>query len=381
MINSGNKCRLCGCALFDKPVLELSGMPSAAQYFPLENEFATDKGIQLNIYQCSRCGLIQLRIEPVSYYREVITAASFSEKTRATRFGQIRKVVEEYGLDGKKVLDIGTGKGDMLDVLKEAGLVPYGLEASADSVAAGLSAGRNMIKGYLGAMCSVPGGPFDMFICLNYLEHLPDPDDIIKKMYNNTVCGAVGYVTVPNVEYLLKSKCHYEFVADHLSYFAKRTLTYAFERNGFDVIECGTINEDNDIAVTVRKKKPVDIAGDYVEVGRLIRNLRDIVAGYKEKNKKVAVWGAGHRTLALLALSGLDTIEYVIDSAKFKQGRFTPILHRKIVSPETLRSEKVDLVIVMVPGLYPGEVLKTLHGMNTGVDIAVLKGNNIEFIK
>ncbi|HNX91851.1 MAG TPA: hypothetical protein PKG81_08390 [Candidatus Omnitrophota bacterium] len=49
MINSGNKCRLCGCALFDKPVLELSGMPSAAQYFPLENEFATDKGIQLNI--------------------------------------------------------------------------------------------------------------------------------------------------------------------------------------------------------------------------------------------------------------------------------------------------------------------------------------------
>ncbi|HNX91852.1 MAG TPA: methionine biosynthesis protein MetW, partial [Candidatus Omnitrophota bacterium] len=86
----------------------------------------------------------------------MITAASFSEKTRATRFGQIRKVVEEYGLDGKKVLDIGTGKGDMLDVLKEAGLVPYGLEASADSVAAGLSAGRNMIKGYLGAMCSVP---------------------------------------------------------------------------------------------------------------------------------------------------------------------------------------------------------------------------------
>jgi hypothetical protein len=109
--------------------------------------------------------------------------------------------------------------------------------------------------------------------------------------------------------------------------------------------------------------------------------LQQIVADYKSQNKKVAVWGAGHRTLALLALSKLKDIEYVIDSAKFKQGRFTPILHLNIVSPEYLREKKVDLVIVMVPGLYPDEVLKTIIEMNVGIDIAVLRANRIGFIK
>ena len=63
-------------------------------------------------------------------------------------------------------------------------------------------------------------------------------------------------MTVPNLDYLLRTKCFYEFVADHLSYFTKKTLTYAFERNDFDILKCYTINEDNDIVVVVKKKEP-----------------------------------------------------------------------------------------------------------------------------
>jgi hypothetical protein len=204
---------------------------------------------------------------------------------------------------------------------------------------------------------------------------LPEPSCIIKSIYDNTTANAVGFVTVPNLDYLLETRCFYEFVADHLSYFTKKTLTYAFERNGFEVLECHTINENNDIAVAVKKREALDISGHFSEVEELIKNLQQIVADYKSQNKKVAVWGAGHRTLALLALSKLKDIEYVIDSAKFKQGRFTPILHLNIVSPEHLKEKKVDLVIVMVPGLSPGEVLKTLTQMDVSVKVAVLRGN------
>ena len=108
--------------------------------------------------------------------------------------------------------------------------------------------------------------------------------------------------------------------------------------------------------------------------------MQEIVNNYKSDSKKVAVWGAGHRTLALLALSKLNNIEYVVDSAKFKQGRFTPVLHSKIVPPEQLLQESVDLVIVMVPGLYPDEVLKTIKKMKVGASVAVLRNNKIEFI-
>ena len=377
---NSNNCRLCGSELFPSPLLQLEGMPRAAQYFPEKDEFEQDKGIALNVYQCSACGLVQLNIEPVGYFREVITAASFSDKTRLSRLNQMKEFVNKCGLYGKKVLEIGSGKGDMLDVLEEAGLKAVGLEASAKSVEIGKSAGRKMIHGYIGDLNKINGYPFDAFVSFNYLEHLPEPGNIIRSIYANTTPNAVGLITVPNLDYLLETRCVYEFVADHLSYFTKKTLTYAFERNCFEVLECYTINENNDIALVVKKREALDISGHFSEVEELIKNLQQIVADYKSQNKKVAVWGAGHRTLALLGLSKLKNIEYVIDSAKFKQGRFTPILHLNIVPPEHLKEKKVDLVIVMVPGLYPSEVLKTLTQMNVGVDIAVLRGNKIELI-
>ena len=373
-------CRLCHCELFPEPIMQLNGMPKAAQYYPTKEEFVEDKGINLEIFQCSACGLVQLNIGPVEYYKEVITAASFSEKTRLSRLQQMQGFVEKFELHGKKVIEVGSGKGNMLEILEEAGLKSFGIEASSESVAIGQSAGRNMINGFLEDIDIISDGPFDAFVSLNYLEHLPGPGEIIQSIYRNTTSNAVGYVTVPNLDYLLKAKCFYEFVADHLSYFTQSTLRYTFEKNGFDVLECCTINEDNDIAAIVKKKEILDISEQFSEVKELIRNLQQVVADYKSQNKKVAVWGAGHRTLALLALSKLDNIQYVVDSAKFKQGRFTPVLHLNIVSPEHLKEEHVDLVIVMVPGLYPGEVLKTLKQMNVGVDIAILRGNQIDFM-
>ena len=123
-------CRLCNSKLFSEPLLRLKGMPKAAQYFPKENEFKKDKGIVLKIYQCSLCGLVQLPAKPVDYFKEVITASSLSEKTRLSRLNIIKKIVDKFGLKGKKVLDIGTGKGEMLDILKEAGFKTTGIEAS-----------------------------------------------------------------------------------------------------------------------------------------------------------------------------------------------------------------------------------------------------------
>lgn len=374
-----NSCHLCNHELFVNPIIQLKGVPKAAQYYPKKNEFAKDTGITLAIKQCSFCGLVQHRMQPVDYYKEVITAATLSEKSRLSRLNQMKAFAEKFRLKGKKVLDIGAGKGEMIDVLNEAGLKAVGIEAGEESVKAGRDAGRNMIHGYIGDLKKIEGGPYGVFISLNYLEHLPKPAAIIKNIYNNTTADAVGFITVPNLDYLLKNKLFYEFVADHISYFTAKTLAYAFEINGFDVLGCQTINEGNDIAAFVRKKSALNLSPQYVEVEALIKNFQEIMIDYKAQGKRIAVWGAGHRTLTLLALSKANDIAYIIDSAKFKQGKFAPILHIKIVSPDYLRKDKVGLVIVMVPGLYPGEVLKTLEQMDVRAKVAVLRENKIEF--
>jgi SAM-dependent methyltransferase len=375
-----DNCHLCNSELFPEPILQLEGIPKAAQYYPEKNEFAEDRGITLTIQQCSGCGLVQHTMGPVEYFREVITVASLSEKSKLSRLSQMKDFADRFGLQGKKVLDIGSGKGEMLDILEETGMIAIGIEASSKSVEIGKSLGRKIVQGYIGEIDIIEGSPFRAFVLLNYLEHLPKPGRIIRNIYRNTSTDAVGFITVPNLDYLLGTRCFYEFVPDHISYFTEKTLIYAFEMNGFEVLECRTINEENDIVAIVQKRKALDLSKECQYLDFLIQDLKDLIAGYKSENKKVAVWGAGHRTLTLLALAKADGIEYVIDSAKFKQGKFTPITHLNIVPPEHLKKQKVDLVIVMVPGLYPSEVLKTLTEMDIGVEVAVLRDNEIEFI-
>ena len=59
---------------------------------------------------------------------------------------------------------------------------------------------------------------------------------------------------------------------------------------------------------------------------------------------------------------------------------YSPVINTKIVSPEALIEDKIDLLIIMVPGIYPDEVIKSVKQMNINVKIAKLKDNTIEFI-
>ena len=288
-------CRLCHSELFPESLLQLKGMPKAAQYYPRKDEFAHDRGIALNICQCTSCGLVQLNAKPVDYFKEVITVATLSEKASLSRLNQMKELVNKFSLQGKKVLEVGSGKGEMLDVLAKAGLQATGLEASLESVTIAHSAGRKMVHGYIGDPPEVSGSPFDAFISLNYLEHLPDPGTVIRNIYKNCRIDAVGFVTVPNLDYLLKTKCFYEFVADHLSYFTKKTLTHAFEGNGFDVLDMG-VNVKADAFLAKAKEWSPNIIGMSSLLTTTMPAMKEVIETFAKaglrNNYKFIIGGA-----------------------------------------------------------------------------------------
>ncbi|OEJ69569.1 methyltransferase domain-containing protein [Magnetovibrio blakemorei] len=349
--------------------------PKAAQFYPREDEFAQDTGIVLDVFQCPSCGLVQLKIEPVAYFKEVITAAVLSPHAKQMRLKEMNAFVDRFGLRGKKALEIGSARGDMLDVMAEAGLDAMGLEYAPKSIEYAKGLGRNIHLGYIDDF--QPQTKADVFFSYNYLEHQPDVKKFIQSVFRVTTPDAMGYITVPNLEYLLVSKCLYEFVADHLVYFTQKTLTLAFEMNGFDVLICQTINNDNDIEIIVQKRPHLNLSSYVDEVDELSVRLNELVDQYVAAGKKIAVWGAGHRTLALLAISRIDKIEFIVDSADFKQGKYSPVMFNKIVSPKDLETSDVDAIIIMVPGLYPEEVLKTVRKFDHKLEAYILKGNDI----
>ena len=72
-----------------------------------------------------------------------------------------------------------------------------------------------------------------------------------------------------------------------------------------------------------------------------------------------------------------DRIKYVVDSAPFKQGKYTPATHIPIVSPEMLNVDPVDAVIVMAAS-YSNEVVQTLRkNFNKNLNVVVLKEHDL----
>lgn len=353
------KCRVCGNSFFDRPLLCYEDMPKAAQFLPDRKSFRSDKGVALKICQCSGCGLVQLDSKPVPYYKEVIRAAGFSQEMKRFRKKQFAGLVKKYSLKNKKIIEIGCGLGEYLSIMRQARADTYGLESSAESVRQCVKHGLKVEKGFMESSVRLKEAPFDAFFMLSFLEHLPEPNSALRGIYNNLKDDAIGLVEVPNFDMILKKNLFSEFIADHLLYFTEETLSLTLSLNGFEVIEAKQIWHDYIISAIVRKRKKMDLG---VFRKQRIR-LKDDIIGYLRRfpAKQVAIWGAGHQALTLISLLNLGgKIKYVVDSAPFKQGKYTPATHLPIVSPEALIKEPVDAVIVMAAS-YSDEVAAILR--------------------
>ncbi|MDD5285986.1 MAG: class I SAM-dependent methyltransferase [Desulfuromonadaceae bacterium] len=355
-----SNCRVCGNVFFAEPLLRFKNMPKAAQHMPDEASLANDKGVDLEVCQCSGCGLVQLSNKPVPYYREVIRAAAFSEEMKAFRIEQFTDFVNKYSLRGNKVLEIGCGKGEYLSLMQQCGADSYGIEYAEESVTYCIRSGLKVTQGFIEKDGSIlPDAPFAAFFILNFLEHLPDLNSILRGIYDNLSVNAVGLVEVPNFDMILKNKLFSEFIGDHLFYFTRETLESILNRNGFEVLECKVVWHDYIISAVVKKRSPLDLSSFAGLQLQFKEELQGFISQFGEK--RVAVWGAGHQALAILALTDLaEKVRYVVDSAPFKQGKLTPATHIPIFSPDVLNSDPVDAVIIMAAS-YSEEVANILR--------------------
>lgn len=375
-----NTCRVCGREFFGEPLLRYANMPKAAQNLPDAAALAREMGVDLAVCQCTGCGLVQLSNEPVPYYREVIRAAAVSEVIRDSKTRQFADFLRKYSLEGRKILEIGCGRGEFLSLLLPLDVKAYGMEYSESAVAECRKNGLDVSRGYPDrGTGTLSNGPFDAFLLLMFLEHMPEPSVALRVIYDNLVENAVGLVEVPNFDLVLRNKLFSEFIGDHLLYFTKETLQTTLQLNGFDVIEYDEVRDDYVISVVVKKRSRLDISHfhDY-----LVKIKSDIDAYLNRfAPKRVAVWGAGHQALAIIALTGIaGRIRYVVDSAPFKQGKYTPATHLPIVAPEALHSDPVDAAIVMAAS-YSDEVAGIIRQrFDLNMSVAILRDFGLETV-
>ena len=104
---------------------------------------------------------------------------------------RVNFIEERSSVEGKKVLDVGCGGGILAEALNELGANVTGIDASENTIGVAKSHSRsigsdviyiqNTIEEFIS---SHPNEKFDVITCLEMLEHVPSPNEIIKSCSN-----------------------------------------------------------------------------------------------------------------------------------------------------------------------------------------------------
>ena len=394
-------CMVCGGKL--SLLLELDNMPASAQNIPTPGEAEQDHPITLRLCQCGKCGLVQLDNEPVSYYKDVIRAGGQTKTMRELRHNEYEMLLEkmeERGFQTRRIVEIGCGRGEFLHMWDDLrtgkvgrDFTVYGIEHKKALVECAVQNGLNVTEGFAEGDFKIPNGPFDAFVQFNFLEHQPDPVDMLRNIRGNLKMHGLGLVTVPSFEYILENDGYYELIRDHIANYTMAALKGLFVSCGFAVLWESTVNRDT-LEILVEKTEtevlpaqPV-FDGTKVDVSRLKENykrLRETIekhlAALEAKGEKMALWGAGHQGFTLASATGLaGKVKYIIDSADFKQGKLSPASHIPIVPPEHYFEDPVEEILIVAPG-YAEEIAQTIREkFGDRVIISVLRTETVEVL-
>jgi len=368
-----DRCRACSALLPEDILIRFENMPKSAQFFPVAESVINDTGVSIILKECCCCGLVQAIGDPVPYYRDVIRASAVSAEMKEFRTYQFRNWVDKYGLSKKKVIEIGSGYGEYLEIAKLSGAEVCGLEHDPKAVKTAVNNGLKMNEGYVeNNLTEINGAPYDGFFCLNFLEHIPKPAEFLQGIAKNLSDEGVGLIEVPNFDMMLDKSMYSEFIQDHLSYFTSETLVNLLCNNGFEVVSIKEIWYRYILSAEVKKRKKTNVDAMSERLILLRQKVHSYLESCKNRGIKVASWGAGHQALANLSLLNMaDDIEYVIDSAKFKQNKLTPATHINIVAPEVLDTSNIGAVIIMAGG-YSQEISSFLKRTNPQIERSIL---------
>ena len=357
----GASCRLCRAERL-APVLTLDRAPHDVSYLLTPEQAEHDRPIRLEVFRCEDCGHVQLAQDPDdSYYEDYLMTVSHSPQMHAFQCEQAEAFVTRFGLQGRRVIEVGCGDGNYLGILRALGAHAIGIEPSARFREVAAAAGHTVLGGYVTAEQRIPGGPYDAFVTREVFEHVPDPSDFLQGIRRSLTPDAVGLVEVPSIEQALERGRFFDFFPDHVNYWSVSTLARALERNGFLVLDVTRGMNGEYLQAVVRVDDGRDLASLQRAVSDVSGALRELLADCAANGRRVAAWGSGAKGLTSLAAAGAEGIRYVVDSDPYKQGRLTPATHLPVVGPERLADDPVDVVILTALA-YRDEIVAQLRG-------------------
>lgn len=198
-------------------------------------------------------------VEIANYYAQEFYAGSYQgvndsglraiERDREfyeAHYADLLETILEVGglaVPGLKLLDVGCGWCQALAYWQKQGVIGHGFDPAPEAIAHGVQLGLRVRHAGMDRM-DVFGERFDAVTLMNVLEHLADPESVVREIRDKVIRpGGVLVIDVPNefnTFQVAGQSVHglpQWWVAPpaHLNYFNGTTLTALLEANGFSV--------------------------------------------------------------------------------------------------------------------------------------------------
>jgi O-antigen chain-terminating methyltransferase len=138
-----------------------------------------------------------------------------------------------------KVLEIGSGRGVMLRLMKEAGITAYGLDSFEEAVNDCKGKGLNVVHSdALSHLATLPAASLGGIFCAHVIEHMQPAQaiELIRESYRVLKPGARIVIITPNPKDLRTSERFWLDIT-HVRPYPEKLLIVLMKREGFDNIK------------------------------------------------------------------------------------------------------------------------------------------------
>ncbi len=389
---NGHPCPVCRHDTMEE-FLFLSGVPTHCNLLweRRAQALAAPRG-DLRLGFCRTCGHVyNLAFDPslMEYTQAYENSLHFSPRFQAYAEALAARLMRQYDIRGKEVIDIGCGKGDFLALLcNMGGNRGYGFDPSfVPEIMEKASAERmTIIQDFYSPRYA--GYQADLITCRHVLEHIKAPREFVDNVRASigSRTSSVVFFEVPNVMYTLRDMGIWDLIYEHCSYFSASSLAVLFSACGFKVLEPSELYEGQFLGIDVAPGNPAgepapDVSGRVAAMAEdcaaFAENYRRKVDGWRKTfetrthERRMVVWGGGSKGVTFLnTLRPEKAVEYMVDINPRKQGMFVAGTGQRIVSPEFLLEFRPDTVIIMNP-IYRDEIRGQLEGLGVKAEVLV----------
>ena len=370
-------CRSCGKEGL-VPMLDLGTMPPANAFLHKKDMTLDEDSFPLRLSICPRCLSVQLHdtVNPQALFKRdyyYFTGASTPLVEHFEVFGE--QLAKEFSLTKNNlVVEMGSNDGVLLSAIS-----PYARVLGVDpALNVGLEAkkrGVPTMQAFFGQKSAKAilkkEGKARLILGNNVFAHIADSHDVLRGVKSLLSKDGQFIVEVHWVGNLMGDGGFDQIYHEHIYYFSLHALKHLVEN-----IHSLTISKvelipihgeslrvyvskdkytDPSVAQFLKKEKVLGLkeVPTYLTFASRVRELKNTIfqtlTKLRKKGKRIVGYGAPGKgnTLLNFVKIGPDLLDYIIDTTPTKQGTYTPGMHIPVVSPDILKKEIPDYILLL----------------------------------